>query len=410
MKARAVLACLCLWSSACGSSDPPSKQTVQVVDPYPAEPAFPNKRPRFAMPAGDVAVVANRGGDTLSLIDVAGRSLLGTGIVGRDPVSTDGPFDLAVDRGGGTAYVLLGYPPAPFAQGPHAAQHGAGRGRLGYVQKIALDDMRPLGEVRIEQFPGSLALSDDGKRVVVTHFDLELARTPSPKVDDKRADIMWTRADDIVPAGSREPSVLARACVAPQGIALSPGAGATAYVACYGEDVLAIANLDDPAAPIERIAMSTTPSYPGSPVIGPYGLVRSPSAALLAVHDTQSKDVRIFETAAKRFRDAPIATGGAPYGGAWSADEARLFVPTQSPDALTVIDVATASVVKSAPLASCPKPHQAAFSTDRATLFVTCEGDAQSPSVMVALDPETLETVATVPVGIAPDRLVLAPP
>lgn len=389
---------------ACG--DGPGEPTVvRVFEPYAGE-AYPDKRPRFTLPPGEMGLVSNFGSDTVSLVDVAGLSVVGNGPVGRDPVSLDGPRRIVGDRARGVAYVILAYPPPPLTSGPHAAEHAA-RTRLGYVQKLALDDLRPLGEARVQPFPFDLAMSDDGARLVVSHFDLELAESPSSEVDAKRADLALMAGDDLVPQGGRDPVLVPRVCVAPSGVALSPGAGATAYVACYGEDVLAIVDLDAPEHPVVRIPLGTTPSFPGNPVFGPRTAVRSPSGTLLATSNVVSGDVRVFDVAPRAFR-APIAVDGAPQFAAWSADERTLYVPTRGPDALVVVDVASGAVTRTIELPGCTNPQEAVFASDRSTLFVVCEGDGEAPGRLIGLHPDTFEAKANLTVGVGPDRLFLA--
>ena len=380
-------------------------QTQMVYEPYLGEPAYPNLRPTFTMPSGDLGVVSNQGSDSVSLLDLTTSKVLGSAPVGRDPVDNDGPHHLVGDRARGFVYVGLGYPASSIDPGPHA-EHG-GAPRPGFVQKLSLTDLRKVGEVRVNPNLGDMALSDDGRRLVVSHFDLRLAELPAANVVDKGANLAVIDPDTIQPSGAGGARFV-RVCVAPNGIALSPESGRTAYVACYGEDSLAIVDLDDASAPIERIPVGATPGPVGKPLYGPYSVARSPFAKLLAVTNIESKEVGIFDRATKAFRSNTIHAGGAPWSAVWSDDESTLFVPTQSPDALVVIEVSSGTITRRRAFdASCQKPHHVAFSSDRATLYVTCEGDHTTQGAIVALDPTTLDTKASFPVGVFPDRMAV---
>jgi DNA-binding beta-propeller fold protein YncE len=132
----------------------------------------------------------------------------------------------------------------------------------------------------------------------------------------------------------------------------------------------------------------------------------SPDATLVAVSNTLSSDVRLFDITVRAFAPA-IATGGAPSFGAWSADGSRLFVPIQNPDGLAVVDVSKNKVTSTQlfDAKDCVLPHAAVFATDASVLYLVCEGDHQNDSAVLALDPDTLEQVGSLPVGVYPDGL-----
>jgi DNA-binding beta-propeller fold protein YncE len=105
-----------------------------------------------------------------------------------------------------------------------------------------------------------------------------------------------------------------------------------------------------------------------------------------------------------------IVTLGAPYFAAWSNDETKLWVPAQGPDELVLVDTTTNAVLKrrSFDAGTCQKPHEAQLSRDGATVYLVCEGDHVNASVVLALDPSTLDTKTVMTVGVYPDRLAFA--
>lgn len=404
-KIRWLLAAASLAALAGCTPPAPEENTVYEFDPYAGDPAYPNRRPVIELPTGPVGLVSNNGSDSVSLLDFEGEKVLATSPVGRDPVDNDGPHHIAGDRAAGLVYVALAYPPPTASVGPHAAHASH---RTGFVQKLALGDMRPLGEVRVDASPGDIVLSDDKKRLVVSHFDLLKAAKPGP-LDSRRSTIAVLHPDDILASGSPDPTRIP-VCLAPHGVALSRPDGAVAYVACYGEDVIAVVDLNDPSAPIVRVPITSGgPSEEGPPVNGPYAAIMSPSGSTLAISDTESKDVRFFDTASNAMAGEVIKTEGAPFFTAWSADEMELFVPTQTPDTLIVVDPKTGDVKRTRMFdaATCEKPHSVTLGEGGETVYLVCEGDHAKPSSVLALSASSLETKITYPVGVYPDHLFI---
>jgi DNA-binding beta-propeller fold protein YncE len=388
-------ACLVALAAAC------SNHTDKVVeDPYEGT-AFPDRREAFSLPEGDVGITSDNGSDSATLLDLKGFKVLASEPIGVDPVGLDGPHHVAVSRKLNAAFVALSYPAPPIAPGPHAA-HGASQ-RPGLVERLTLENLAPNVTRSVETNPGDIVLSEDSARLVVTHFDL-LRAARETELAKQRADLalLDPRAIDSTP-------LFIRTCVAPHGVALSRPNGAWAFVACYGEDALAVVNLDDPSAEVELVKIGHA-GDPSRPAFGPYAAILSNDGSSVAVSNTESSDVRIFDVPARSFAEIVIVTPGKPYFTAWSETDQRLYIPTQNPDALIVVDPATARIKATRTFAKeeCLLPHEVVFGSDPATLFVVCEGDHESSSLVLAVDADTLETKAVMPVGIYPDRLAIA--
>ncbi|WP_437591191.1 YncE family protein [Sorangium sp. So ce1000] len=365
---------------------------------------YPDRRPEIVIPDGGMGVVTDSLSDTISLIALETGERFGVRPVGRDPVTIDGPHRVAVDAAGGALYITLSYPSTAGAVGPHSV-HG-GSSVAGYLQKLALDDLRLLGQVRVEPNPADIAISEDGGRVVVSHFDLKRALDNPNDPDAARSSLAVVDPDAIELRGSAEPRLIP-VCKAPHGIALSRPDGARAYVACYGDDALAIVDLTDPDAEVKLIPVGP-PLEPGahSSGYGPYTAVMSPDGKTIAVSNTESRDVRFFDVASETFDESKkILTIGAPYFGAWTRDGSALYVPTQVPDTIARIGMnpddngAISRNIRD----ECMRPHLAELDEEHG-LFVVCEGDqAVTPGTVLRLDPETLETRSEAEVGLYPD-------
>lgn len=363
--------------------------------------AYPNRAAPITWPKGGAALVTNSYADTVSVVDLALGAPFLTRPVGRNPVDLDGPHHVAVDPAGKFAFTALSYPRVN-ASGPHAA-HGSAS-IPGYVQKLSLTDLSIVGSVRIENNPGDIVMSSDGKRIVVSHFDLERAVENPNDIEKARASLAVVDPEGIAPSGSTKPTFI-RVCVAPHGVVLEAGTS-RAFVACYGEDSLAIIDLDQPTGVIERVPVGANVSGFGSPKYGPYALSFDTAGGRVAVSSTQSKDLRFFDVASKAFDEAATVTlVGAPFFTAWSADDQTLFVPTQDPDALVAVRFdATEPKAITFDSTTCIKPH--VVTRVGAALYLVCEGDHASAGSLVVLD-EALVVQSSTPLGVYPDAFAV---
>jgi DNA-binding beta-propeller fold protein YncE len=372
---------------------------TRVEDPYGGAP-FPNRRTAFA-DRPELAVVSNNGDDSLTLVDLAVPELVGSGGIGLDPVDLDGPHHVALDRAHGEVLTVLAYPVPPTAPGPHAA-HGSSQ-RRGMIQRLALSDLSPLGALPVETNPGDIVLSDDGNLLIVSHFDLVRAQK-QPDLESKRATLALVDPRNVGVEGGA--ATFVPTCIAPHGVALSRPSGERAYVACYGEDALAVVDTTDPDAPPELVSLGIG-GEPGRPFYGPYAAVMSPGGALVAVSNTESGDVRLFDAEAHSFLPARLATGGAPYFPAWADDETELIVPVQTPDGVLRVTLdGTVRARREFSDGECVKPHEVVRSHG-GRFFLVCEGDHVGPGTLLELDASSLETLAVLELGVYPDRLAI---
>jgi DNA-binding beta-propeller fold protein YncE len=390
-----------LLSAGSGCTD--DELAMQYYDPYAGD-AFPNQRQKLVIPPAGMGVVSDSRSDTLSFVDLGTGERFATYPVGRDPVTVDGPHHVVADQTRGALYVALSYPAIAGSSGPHAA-HGSSV-VPGYAQKLSLEDLSVLGQVRVDPNPGDIVLSQDGTRLVVSHFDLQRAIENPGDLDAARATLAVIDPDEMLPSGSPTPTKIPL-CIAAHGITLSKPDGARAYAACYGEDVLAVADLQNPGAEVKRIPVGPDATI-GNPTYGPYAAVMSPDGKTIAVSNTTSKDVRFFDVESETFDlTKTIKTQGVPFFVGWTPDNKYIYVPTQQPDALILIDVSqgNAEVDFRDLTGECGKPHQAELHEGEG-VFVVCEGDQLTPGDVVKLDPMTLITSAKTKVGVYPDAII----
>lgn len=379
---------ICTASAGCEED-----RTVVTYEPYEGE-AYPDRVSDIAYPAR-AALVTDSLSDTVTVIDLATGAKLDARPVGRNPVDIDGPHHIALDPARGIGFVALSYPDTGVS-GPHAT-HGSSA-IPGYVQKLDLRDLSVQGRVRVDPNPGDIVLSEDGTRLVVSHFDLQRATKNPTDIDAARATLA------LIDAVAFTQPTLIDTCVAPHGIALSRPDGKTAYVACYGEDRLAIVDLTQPTAAPTLVDVGPGVVGFGAPSYGPYAATLSPDGTYLVVSNTVSNDVRFFDVAAGTFDlTRTITTLGAPYFPAFTAD-GKLVIPTQQPDELVIVDLTGVEPTQTRPFsaAECVLPHEVLRDGD--ATFVVCEGDKKSNGTILMLD-AALEVVTSTVVGVYPDAI-----
>ncbi|HMY19221.1 MAG TPA: YncE family protein, partial [Polyangium sp.] len=222
---------------ACSPGDP---TVIYEYDAFQGD-AYPNRRTPLVIPDSGALFITNSYADSVSVVDAVSGDTLGTYPVGRDPVSLDGPHHVVPSKAGDAVYIALSYPPENTGEGPHAS-HGSSV-KSGYAQKLDMHDFRVLGQTRVDNNPGEIVLSDDGKRAMTSHFDLIRAQKNPNDIEAARATIAVVDTSTMVLVDSPAPKRITT-CVAPHGMVLSKPDGATAYVACYGEDVVAIVDVE----------------------------------------------------------------------------------------------------------------------------------------------------------------------
>jgi DNA-binding beta-propeller fold protein YncE len=373
------------------------------VEPYDGPPAYPNLRASFSAEGRRLAYVSNSLSDTISVLDLDPFELLSEVPVGRNPVDVDGPHHLAIDREAGLLYVALAYP-ALGAPGPHAG-HGLSE-QFGYAARLALDDLRSLGDARVEASPGDLALSPSGERLVVSHYDL-LRAAGETLLEDRRASLVWFDPADQIGSEATVSSRLT-VCIAPHAMAFASDEDRV-FVACAGEDSIAVVDLVEERVEA-MVPVAPAIGRPGVPVHQPYAFASDASAERLAVSNIYSKTLALFSIEDLPERLWVTQLLGAPYFAAW-LDDARIVVPIQAPSGVAILDAETGELVGESSFAPehCLNPHEAVVSSE-GRLFFVCEGDRIAPGSVLELDPESLEIVRRLEVGVYPDRLLLLAP
>ncbi len=379
-------AALALLLSACASPEPARNDLPYTGD------AWVESRPQFDVPKGALAVVTNNLSDTITLIDLQKNLVVATRPIDLDPLAVDGPHHAVVDPAGEFIYTPLAFPREGAGTGPHA-DHGASQ-IPGVLLKLRARDLSRVATLTIENNPGEIALTRDGKRAIVSHFDLarvvEGLKAKKP-LAELRAPIVIVDTATMTRVASPAP------CVASHGMTLSPD-DKTLYLACYGEDAIGV--VDVASARSELIPLGAAPATPPDITFGPYFVGLADGALIVA--ETEGKAIRAIDLATRKTTHrTPL--DGAVFGSARTA-EGKHLVPVQQPDKLVLVDAALAvEKTRSFTGTECVKPHQVA--RHGARFFLVCEGDHVGAGKVLELDPSTLETLRSFDVGAYPDVL-----
>jgi DNA-binding beta-propeller fold protein YncE len=346
--------------------------------------------------------VTNNGNDTLSIIDVDGSRVI-TKALGRDGSTHQAPHHLGFARHGARLLVPFAYPDnLPVSVPTGHREHGRSE-HLGQLALLSADTLDILGLLPLEENPGEIAITPDGTRALVTHFDMQraLREAAAGSVPSKLyASLLIFSVEPFARIAARP------ICVAPHGMAIAD-AGKIAIVACYGSDELAVVDLTTNALSTQRIPIGGSAPVLGVPRYGPYSVTLNPTGDLALVAELEGNEVRRFDVNHRTFVDnEPLAQGARAMMPCFASDT-RAIVPLQSPDGVARLNPKTWVTEKRQQFGSeCVKPHVAACSKS-GRVYLACEGDHVATGHVVELDPELLTIKRTWTVGVYPDGLAL---
>ena len=366
-RSQSVLAALAATVVACHSASPAPSTDAGV--PY------ASTRPRLVWPARG-ALVSLPDDDRLEMVDLETRRVVDARSVGRDPVGIDAPTDLALGLRGDdpVVFTLLAPTVAGEAPGPHAAR--ASRDRVAWIVALSQLDARPIAELRVGPHPGALAVSDDGSRLVVTHYDLagDTDGGPPDGGDFARATVLDVPTRALAASNSPDPLEIPT-CVGARGVALSPGDGHVAAVACAGEDAVALVDLA--LRKVTRV-----------PVVGAGGARTRPAFVAttgerVMVACAETREVRIVD-----MRSLEVQT---PRDARWTAtptsvrfsSDGRVAYVTLDDGRVGVLDLAGATTRTFGPFVGCEHAVDVAF--DSPDVVLLCARD-RGGGALVVLD------------------------
>lgn len=353
-------------------------------------------------------LITNNLSDTVSILDL-GKVATGDLTemarvpVGLIPVEREGPHHVDVDPKGEYYYVgISNYVPGSGA-GPHGV-HGSGTAD-GHALKIRARDNLTVASVRVDRNPGDIRLTPDGRRLLVTHFDLLRITETVAKDGDER--------DMNARLAILDPQTMARVamvelCPAPHGLAISPDSR-TAYASCLSDE-LAVVDLAAPEVSVRRVPVLGKPGSALSPLCSPYAVTLSPSGDSAWVSCVQSGQVLVYDVGLGEMDpDRRVTLPGPAVFGTFTPDGKTLLVPHQGQDGIAIIDAATGTLTRDLllPRDACISVHTLRLTDDEARLLVVCEGTHTEPGTFVVVHRATGLVERTAQVGLYPDDLAI---
>jgi DNA-binding beta-propeller fold protein YncE len=384
--------------AACGGGDRPIEWSL------PDDAFWPDPRQYPGVGAGRI-IVTNNLSDTVSILDLAALDSgqlteIGRIPVGFNPLNREGPHHLTVDPAGRYYYVgISNFVPAG-GSGPHA-NHGSST-TPGHILRIRSSDNVMDGSVRVEDNPGDVRMSPDGKILLVSHFDTARIAEHAEHAETQ-PDLLDSFLVLVDPA-TLQRSATIRLCPAAHGIGVSPDSK-TAYVSCF-DDRMAVVDLADAAHPVTLLPVIASPGTVLVPSCEPYAMSVAPDGGSVWVSCFNDGRVVRYDTAQGAMDPAVVLdVGGRAVFGAFTADGKTLFLAHQDPDGIAAIDAATKTVTANLPFdpSVCQNAHGVKLTEGDRHMLVVCEGDHSRPGSLVLVDPATRQVQTSVALGVYPD-------
>ncbi|MFM2153152.1 MAG: hypothetical protein RL199_1587 [Pseudomonadota bacterium] len=370
--------------------------------------------PAPAGPLGGMVVTTNNGDDTLSVVDPGTGKLVDVLPVGFIPVELEGPHHIVAAPDGARLFFNLSNAVAGSGSGPHGT-HGTGT-VPGLLLRMATSDATVDAALQVDPNPGELALSPDGRRVFVTHYDLRAWLKGALAGDLRKGD------SNLVVVDAERMTLLHRVplCPAAHGVRVSAD-GRSVFAVC-GPDEIAV--VDVTGSPSVRRVPLPGLTEQASCAACPYGLGVAPDASVwVSTLGPQSGvngggSLQVYDPAAGAFRAGwTRAFGGRALFAAFHGTGASYmaYVPEQGAagDRIHVFDVTDGAVavreVIELSRADCMNAHMMEISSDGRRGWLICEGDHVGPGSFVSLDLTGAAPPVAVPIGVFPDGLALVP-
>lgn len=315
--------------------------------------------------SGHVLFVGLESEDAVAVVDPAVGEVLKKIPVGVSSEDIEGVHALATSPDGRHYYLSIA----------HGWPYGS-------VWKLTTDRDSLAGRTNVGFFPATMALTPDGTWLFVANYNLH----GDPTLDSVSAVHTPTMTEVAqIPV-----------CTKPHGMVASHD-GKWIYASCTRDNVvrkISVASL----SVVDSTNMQTEEDRSRNEVCYPAGLALSADDSRLFVACHRHAEVRVMATGDLGTVTARIPTGDGPYLIRMDPRGERLWVPNRNDQSYTVIDVASERAIATRP-ASASHPHTFAFAPD-GTAYLSMESHAVVPGAIDVIDPATLETLRSIPVGL----------
>jgi DNA-binding beta-propeller fold protein YncE len=316
-------------------------------------------------PEGHVLFVGLESEDAVAVVDPRAGTILKKVPVGISAEDIEGVHALAVAPDGKHYYLSIA----------HGLPYGS-------VWKLTAAKDSLVARTDVGLFPATLAQTPDGTWLFVANYNLH---------GDPQTDTV-----SIIHTPTMTQVKQLPVCTKPHGLTASHD-GASVYVSCTRDNVvkkISVASLsvvDSTTALVEEDEAEEKVCYPA-------GLALSLDDSKLFIACHRHAEVRVMSTVEFGNITNRIPVGDGPYLLQVEPSGERLWVPNRNAQSYTVIDVASERAVATKP-SSASHPHTFAFGPD-GRVYLSMESKAVVPGAIDVIDPATLETVRSIPVGL----------
>ncbi len=231
-------------------------------------------------------------------------------------------------------------------------------------------------------FPATSVVTPDGTWLFVANYDLH---------GDPRLDTVSVVHTPTMTEVEQIP-----VCTKPHGMVISHD-GRTVYVSCTRDNVVRAIDVAT-LSTVDSTSMLTDEDRAQGEVCYPAGLALSNDDRKLYVACHKHGEIRVVST--ERFGEIlnRVPVGDGPYLIQANPGGDRLYVPNRNDQSFSVVDLADEKTIATKP-SSASHPHTFAFGPD-GLVFLSMESHAVVPGAIDVIDPRTLETVRSIPVGL----------
>jgi DNA-binding beta-propeller fold protein YncE len=231
-------------------------------------------------------------------------------------------------------------------------------------------------------FPATTAITPDGMWLFVANYNLH---------GDPQTDTV-----SVVHTPTMTEVKQIQVCTKPHGLVASHD-GSAVYASCTRDNVLkkiSVATL----SVVDSTNTLTDEDRAAEKVCYPAGLALSKDDRKLYVACHKHGEIRVMATDALGTFTSAIPVGDGPYLIKVDPAGERLYVPNRNDQSYSVVDLASETTIATKP-SSATHPHTFAFGPD-GTVFLSMESHAVVPGAIDVIDPETLATIRSIPVGL----------
>jgi DNA-binding beta-propeller fold protein YncE len=316
-------------------------------------------------PSGYVLFVGLESEDAVAIVDPGSGEVIRKIPVGVSTEDIEGVHALTLSPDGRYYYLSIA----------HGWPYGS-------IWKMTTAGDSLVARTNVGLFPATTAITPDGMWLFVANYNLH---------GDPQTDTV-----SVVHTPTMTEVKQIQVCTKPHGLVASHD-GSAVYASCTRDNVLkkiSVATL----SVVDSTNTLTDEDRAAEKVCYPAGLALSKDDRKLYVACHKHGEIRVMATDALGTFTGAIPVGDGPYLIKVDPAGQRLYVPNRNDQSYSVIDLASETTIATKP-SSATHPHTFAFGPD-GTVFLSMESHAVVPGAIDVIDPETLATIRSIPVGL----------